>query len=198
MPLAASAKLWRFMTSASPSMGLWKKAVVLLAPSHLLLNTLFTIIMLWVSHHNYPGGEALFRLHQMERQSDYPQLSHRRIHIDNYAAQTGVSRFGHLYEGDWIYDKTENLTLANLLKDLRFSHFLVENREGIGQIMHESSGDVKVMREIEAFAGIKIDYKKWHWPIHVKRKTALVDSIIEALADAIVTPSIAARVMRTR
>ncbi|KAJ2849782.1 hypothetical protein GGI22_005478 [Coemansia erecta] len=61
------------------------------------------MLMTHISSLNYPGGHALALLHKLEQ--DTPNV---RVHIDVYAAMTGVSRFGELRK-DWVYDKTEAL-----------------------------------------------------------------------------------------
>lgn len=60
---------------------------------HLVANVAFTTLLLTISANNYPGGAAIHRLHQV-----IPQDTNVNIHIDNYAAQTGVSRFTQLYD----------------------------------------------------------------------------------------------------
>lgn len=62
----------------------------------LLSNTLFSNVLLYTSSLNYPGGVAFSRLHKhLASSSDAVN-----VHICNYAAQTGVSRFGEL-RSDW-------------------------------------------------------------------------------------------------
>ncbi|KAJ2009920.1 hypothetical protein GGI04_000019 [Coemansia thaxteri] len=61
-----------------------------------------TVSMTLISSLNYPGGHALAKLHNMEHASGV------RVHIDSFAAMTGVARFGQI-RGDWVYDKTEGL-----------------------------------------------------------------------------------------
>lgn len=55
---------------------------------HLLANFIFSALLLTVAMRNYPGGEAIVRLHSLERNA-----SDVNVHIDVFAAQTGVSRF---------------------------------------------------------------------------------------------------------
>jgi len=55
---------------------------------HILLNIFFSIFMLSIARTNYPGGAAIDRIHQLESPDENVFL-----HIDNLAAQTGVSRF---------------------------------------------------------------------------------------------------------
>lgn len=59
----------------------------------LIVNILATSFFLYVSMNNYPGGEAMMKLHQIKSDSDP-----LRVHIDVYNAQTGISRFLHLNE----------------------------------------------------------------------------------------------------
>ena len=70
--------------------------------------SLFTsFVLLYVSSLNYPGGEALHRLHERTIAENDEAV---RIHIGNLACQTGVTRFQQI-RPTWIYDKTENETL---------------------------------------------------------------------------------------
>lgn len=62
----------------------------------LLSNIVFSNILLYASSSNYPGGLAFARLHEHMASSSRPV----NVHICNYAAQTGVSRFGEL-RSDW-------------------------------------------------------------------------------------------------
>lgn len=55
---------------------------------HIVCNGVFSTGSLIVSSKNYPGGSALVKLQQME-----PLNANMNVHIDVYAAQTGISRF---------------------------------------------------------------------------------------------------------
>ncbi|VBB26726.1 unnamed protein product [Acanthocheilonema viteae] len=77
---------------------------------HLIINVIGTSIFLLASSKNYPGGEALNSLQYLRY---FNQNNPMTVYIDNYAAQTGVSRFLELYD-TWQYNKTENLGLSQL------------------------------------------------------------------------------------
>lgn len=57
--------------------------------------------LLWISSLNYPGGEALHRLHRLET------APNQRVHVDNLASQTGVTWFLQSRH-TWTYDKCED------------------------------------------------------------------------------------------
>ena len=54
---------------------------------HLVLNSVASVGFLIASHKNYPGGNALMKLQEIEKRDNV------NVHIDVYSAQTGVSRF---------------------------------------------------------------------------------------------------------
>lgn len=60
---------------------------------HLVGNVVFTTFLLTISANNYPGGVAVQKLHQI-----VPQDVNVSVHIDNFSAQTGVSRFTQLHD----------------------------------------------------------------------------------------------------
>ena len=165
-------KCWSFMRKSYT----WKKCFALIPIGHLILNIVYTSLMLEVSRHNYPGGNALLKLHQMEHEKESAT-----VYIDNYAAQTGASRFGQLFDKvseeqtskHWIYNKTENMVLAELLNQSKFTYLLVENSESTEQMV-ENNMHYEILSRIEAFAGYKISYKNWKWPITIKRREAIL------------------------
>ncbi|XP_071963097.1 dol-P-Man:Man(7)GlcNAc(2)-PP-Dol alpha-1,6-mannosyltransferase-like [Antedon mediterranea] len=71
---------------------------------HFVFNLATTSGFLYLSYNNYPGGDAITRLHQL-----VPKEENIHVHIDVATAQTGVSRFTQLND-NWIYNKTEDLS----------------------------------------------------------------------------------------
>ena len=128
-------KEWRFITYIIPlltavgSTGaswIWTrrtKSAVYRALSLLLLGSaaatlIASALMLSISSLNYPGGEAITRLHRLTRNEDSAPL---RIYADNLACQTGVTRFlenrfervqgesGGSRQQKYTFDKTEGV-----------------------------------------------------------------------------------------
>ncbi|ESO91399.1 hypothetical protein LOTGIDRAFT_228830 [Lottia gigantea] len=82
-------------------------------------NLLSTAGFLYISHHNYPGGQAIQILHSLNNRTDFVD-----VHIDVYSAQTGISRFTQLHS-HWRYDKTEDIS-PNGQEIQKFTHLLLE------------------------------------------------------------------------
>ena len=98
----------------------------------------------------------------MAAKADGPQT----VHIDVFSAQTGVSRFGQIYGDSRItYDKTE----GSLSDFGRFDHLIMENN--VTKIK-ELDADFRVVREVQSFAGIAIDFNKFP-PVTVKTKPSV-------------------------
>ncbi|KAJ1646536.1 hypothetical protein LPJ64_001987 [Coemansia asiatica] len=101
-------KEWRFILPAVPifnicaAVGVVRLRVYRLAAAACCASLAVAVSMAYISSLNYPGGHALSRLHTIE---SAPNVT---VHIDTYAAMTGVTRFGQIRD-DWIYDKTEGL-----------------------------------------------------------------------------------------
>eukprot|EP00118_Oscarella_pearsei_P006516 m.29554 g.29554 ORF g.29554 m.29554 type:complete len:482 (+) comp31182_c0_seq8:27-1472(+) len=72
----------------------------------ILSSLLCSIFLLSASKFNYPGGVAFSRLHQLVPVGG-TSIS---VHVDVFAAQTGVSRFGEVFP--WNYSKVEHDSVA--------------------------------------------------------------------------------------
>ncbi|CAF1252561.1 unnamed protein product [Adineta steineri] len=94
----------------------WSIVVKLFVLGLLSINMIQTGISLIASHYNYPGANALLQLQAYKKYE-----STATVHIDVYSAENGVSRF--LEMKNWIYNKTENLTIDDLSQ---FDYLLVE------------------------------------------------------------------------
>ncbi|KAF2723264.1 glycosyltransferase family 22 protein [Polychaeton citri CBS 116435] len=100
--------------------------------------------LLYISSLNYPGGEALQRLHEL-------RIGHEKasVHMDDLACQTGITRFLQT-QPLWTYDKTENQTqLHEPMFWQQFDFALAEHPETV-------IGSWRVIDTIQAFAGLKL------------------------------------------
>lgn len=133
----------------------------MLGASFIALNIAFTVFSTAVSIANYPGGEAMRQFHAL-----YNPLTHTspvHVHISNLAAQSGASLFSQLYSQptwpinsnvNWIYNKTESLTLNDLTAtNSPFTHLILEERP-TAKLLDKRGW--KVVSAVEAFEGIKL------------------------------------------
>jgi alpha-1,6-mannosyltransferase len=71
-----------------------------------------SVVMLGISSLNYPGGEALFRLHEIVANTDStPRRVH--VHMDVLACMTGVSRFQQDFPSPPLSHYVSSLLLAS-------------------------------------------------------------------------------------
>jgi len=84
--------IYRWRTRFRPK-GFKNLIALVFCVGHIIGNLAFTVILLSAAIKNYPGGHAMTLLHTFE----YNHLdANYTIHIDNLAAQTGVTRFTQL------------------------------------------------------------------------------------------------------
>ncbi len=151
---AACQQLWQNRSKS------WnRKFLALGACLHLLGNVAFTMLILGMSRANYPGGAAMESLHRRVN-----SVGDVRVHLDNLACQTGVSRFTQVQEG-WLYDKTENLTLDQRLSG-NFTHLIIEASDETTQF-----DGFEVLETVQAFAGA--NFVLSIPPVRLKYKPAL-------------------------
>uniref|UniRef100_A0A914WVK1 Mannosyltransferase n=1 Tax=Plectus sambesii TaxID=2011161 RepID=A0A914WVK1_9BILA len=124
--------------------------------AHLLVNLAASSFFLYASSQNYPGGEALGYLQYSQRFDKAKPIS---VHIDVYTAQTGVSRYLHLYKS-WQYDKTEDLQPKDLA---HFDFLLVGTGNNLTEEVEKYSATHRIMFRAPAYH--KIQYKRFkHFP----------------------------------
>ncbi|KAI4716453.1 hypothetical protein E4T48_07325 [Aureobasidium sp. EXF-10727] len=102
--------------------------------------------LLYLSSLNYPGGEALTRLHEVAVSAETGQAW---VYMDNLACQTGVTRFLEKGAGsNFMYDKTENqTTLLDPGFWQKFDYVLAEDPKRI-------IGSWEVVDTIHGYSGI--------------------------------------------
>jgi len=116
-----------------------------------LIAIVTTTISLMASIHNYPGGVALQRLHEIEKINPSISTSSSsspttitttatntgsmiefnpdiHVHIDIPAAMTGISRFGE-HSSTWIYSKNEFIKTSMEFWESNFTHLITSKPE---------------------------------------------------------------------
>ncbi|KAM3716822.1 putative Dol-P-Man:Man(7)GlcNAc(2)-PP-Dol alpha-1,6-mannosyltransferase [Dirofilaria immitis] len=123
-----------------------------------------TSFFLLASSRNYPGGEALTYLQYLRHSDRNKPVS---VHIDNYAAQTGASRFLQWYDA-WEYNKTENLEVSHLA---RFDFLLIGSYMEPDIVNCTASNFFSthhILYNVEAFQGVELRRMQWfpyYWPV---------------------------------
>uniref|UniRef100_A0A8B9GY22 Mannosyltransferase n=1 Tax=Astyanax mexicanus TaxID=7994 RepID=A0A8B9GY22_ASTMX len=135
----------------------------LVVMGHLVANGVYSGVSLYVSHHNYPGGKGIQELHSL-----VPANSDVSVHIDVYAAQTGVSRFLEL-NSKWSYDKREDLAPGDPLMKA-YSHILMEaNPDQISLL----SGSHRAVLFVQGYEGMTVNVSLFP-PLSIKLNNKLV------------------------
>ncbi|XP_045165621.2 probable Dol-P-Man:Man(7)GlcNAc(2)-PP-Dol alpha-1,6-mannosyltransferase [Mercenaria mercenaria] len=137
-------KLW-----INRNKSLFKKLMAFGAVLHICGNICTSGVFLYTSYLNYPGGQALHRLHQIES----PNLD-VHVHIDVAAAQTGITRFGQMYP-NWIYNKTEDLVPGGE-EMMSYSHIILGDPENLEFYKTTHT----VLDTVDGFDGLHIDRNK--------------------------------------
>ncbi|KAB7503712.1 putative Dol-P-Man:Man(7)GlcNAc(2)-PP-Dol alpha-1,6-mannosyltransferase [Armadillidium nasatum] len=142
-----------------------RKVFAIASALHIVGNLIFTSLFLSISSHNYPGGVAMQKFHQI-----IPPNSTVYLHIDNYATQTGVTRFTQL-NPNWKYNKTENLKAGG--KEIRsFTHILVEAKAKYAYNLKHYTTSHKILDHIEAFSHLHFNYMNFP-PVKIRVKPAI-------------------------
>ena len=178
----ACAKIW----NSAMSKKRWRVTGALLAlvvAGHVAGNAAFSAFMAHVSHYNYPGGDAISRLHEI-----VPQTESASVHLANLACQSGISRcvsqvdFNNLFprpllsfrftqiNDNWSYDKTERLQPSD---KSAFDYLIVEADDSASQ--NEFKPTHEIMDSVDAYAGIDVDYRgKRMPPVGIRTKPSLI------------------------
>ncbi|XP_037072614.1 probable Dol-P-Man:Man(7)GlcNAc(2)-PP-Dol alpha-1,6-mannosyltransferase [Pollicipes pollicipes] len=130
---------------------------------HLLVNCALTVLLAAVARHNYPGGAALARLHYLEPE---PAC----VHLDVYAAQTGVTRFLQ-HRHDWRYNKTENLTPGSPEMH-SFTHLLIEAKSKRSTSLKPYLDTHMILGSVDVFSHIQFNYAVFP-PLRLRTRPAI-------------------------
>lgn len=141
--VASSSAAW-FWTRQSKTM--LYRALNLLMIATTLVSFAVSMGLLYISSLNYPGGEALHRLHELTASE---KDTHVNVYLDNLACQTGVTRFQQI-RPLWVYDKTENgTTLHDVAFWPQFDYVLAEHPERV-------IGSWKPIDVVTGYAGVTL------------------------------------------
>lgn len=141
------------------------KCMAFVAMGHLLGNAFLTMFLLLVAGTNYPGGVAISRFHRLAAGE-----TGVTVHIDNLAAQSGVSRFSQI-NSDWIYSKEEHLVPGNDRLH-QFHYLLTEARDKYSDEMRLLSQTHDILEFVECFNSIGLQYKSV-LPVKIKTKPCI-------------------------
>lgn len=141
--VASSSAAW-FWTRRSKTL-LHRGLTVLMAVTT-LGSLAISIALLYISSLNYPGGEALHRLHKLTEVERDTRIT---VYLDNLACQTGVTLFQQI-RPLWRYDKTENeTTLHDVAFWQQFDYVLAEHPERV-------IGNWKPIDTVTGYAGLSL------------------------------------------
>ncbi|KAJ3044068.1 dolichyl-P-Man:Man(7)GlcNAc(2)-PP-dolichol alpha-1,6-mannosyltransferase [Rhizophlyctis rosea] len=136
-----------------------------LVMASLLLSAATTAFSVFVSVYNYPGGEALARVHMLEGvgvggvlQSGQENANLGRnhhgapyVHMDACVAMTGASRFGEIGRNlGWMYSKNESHVLPTDYDAAGYTHVLTCSPQMLVDTGHWVAVDV-----VEGYDGLK-------------------------------------------
>ncbi|XP_046823265.1 probable Dol-P-Man:Man(7)GlcNAc(2)-PP-Dol alpha-1,6-mannosyltransferase isoform X2 [Vespa crabro] len=144
----------------------WNGMLSLIVVGHLVLNTIFSMFLLCIASCNYPGGLAIARLHRLEQNSSESVY----VHIDNLAAQTGVSRFTQT-NSSWIYSKQEDITVKDP-EILQYTHLLIEAKSKYSPNIKPYLKTHEILDSIDGFSHITLNYNMLP-PIKIKTKPTI-------------------------
>ncbi|XP_055587620.1 probable Dol-P-Man:Man(7)GlcNAc(2)-PP-Dol alpha-1,6-mannosyltransferase [Uranotaenia lowii] len=144
---------------------IFHKFLAFVAAGHLFGNAFLTMFLLLVAGTNYPGGVAISRFHRLAAGE-----SGISVHIDNLAAQSGVSRFSQI-NSDWIYSKEENLFPGNDRLH-RFDFLITEARDKYSDEMKLLYQTHDILEFVECFNSIGLQYKSI-LPVKIKTKPCI-------------------------
>ncbi|XP_025191081.1 probable Dol-P-Man:Man(7)GlcNAc(2)-PP-Dol alpha-1,6-mannosyltransferase isoform X2 [Melanaphis sacchari] len=157
-------KVWQ--TRFKPK-GFKNVLALLFCTGHIIGNLVFTIFLMSASIKNYPGGHAMTLLHTFENNHLDANYS---IHIDNYAAQTGVTRFTQLSD-HWTYSKKENLK-PGCEELMSFTHLIVGSSSRDNEEMLHYKNTHSVMSTVQGFSHVSFNYNTFP-PLKIKTKTQI-------------------------
>nr|XP_046234367.1 dol-P-Man:Man(7)GlcNAc(2)-PP-Dol alpha-1,6-mannosyltransferase [Scatophagus argus] len=132
----------------------------------LLINAVYSSICLYVSHHNYPGGRGMQELHRL-----LPVTADVFVHIDTYAAETGVSRFLE-QNRNWRYDKREDLSITDPEIKM-YTHLLMVANVTKIRLLQDTH---QPLAFVEGYSNI--GFNMFHFPpfsVRLERKTVLME-----------------------
>ncbi|XP_066991357.2 uncharacterized protein Alg12 [Anabrus simplex] len=128
---------------------------------HLVMNAIFSIVLLCIAGTNYPGGVAIARLHRLARAEPV------NVHIDVLSAQTGISRFTQINK-NWRYNKSENLRPGGK-EMMGFTHLLIEAKSKYSVNLKPYSRTHDILDLVEGFSQVVFNYTTFP-PIRIKTK----------------------------